>query len=377
MKGLRQNAPLVPASDGLTTAESKTRSDRMAIDPPDSNKIRNLAIVCSFLIILIHCRPEFASGSLAWYVKEMTENGISEMAVPFFFIVSGVMLGQKLARGEGMARSWGWEVFKRLKTLVVPFFIWNALYWLVTQLGPFIHMHLLGRHCGWPTIPSPRQFGLWHTECPLLTPLWYVRALFVLVLLSPLLHWVLRKTGGYILLLLFALYGIVCPYYPMSDWNALKNFARVGILPVLGLFYFSFGLAISMKFIETKRISLSPWLSLSLGLILMFLRAVCQDISFLRGACYLGFFALPFLLYGAWQLIPSGKWPDCLVKNAFPVFLIHKFGLWFIRNKRIPLEHGVISFLVCALAVFISSLFAANVIRRFFPKCSTLLFGGR
>ena len=374
MKVFRQDVPPAPIPES-TSGGSTAHSGHMDIAPANSNKIGNLAIVCSFLVVLIHCRPQFDHGSFAWYVKEMTENGVSEMAVPFFFVVSGAMLGRKLARGEGMANRWGREIFKRLKTLVIPFFIWNALYWLATKLGPFLLMRMQGAQVECPMLPTASQVGLWYTGCPFLTPLWYVRALFVLVLVSPLLLWALEKTGGYILLLLFALYGIVCPYYPMPEWNALKDFARVGILPVLGVFYFSFGLAISTGFAGSRPVSLSPWLSLGIGLGLLFLRAVCEDAAFPMGACYLGFFALPFLLYGAWRLVPSGKWPDWLVKNAFPVFLVHKYCLSPI--KKLPLGDGVFSYLACALLVFAGALFAANVIRRLSPKCAVVLFGGR
>lgn len=337
-----------------------------------SAKIRNLGIVCAFFVVLIHCRPQFETGSFAWYVAQLTENGVAEMAVPFFFVVSGAMLGRKLAADAG---SYGGEIRKRLKTLVLPYFVWNALFWAAQQLVPSVLAALAGRRTVSFPVPSFRDFGLWYTGYPALSALWYVRALFLLVLAAPLLVRALRKTGGWILLPLFALYGIVCPYSPIPP-TPLRHFARVGLFPVLGVFYFSLGLAVPLGLADGRRVALGPRTAVAAGLLLLLLRAVLEHAG-IPGGWYLGFFSLPFLLYGAWRLVPAGRWPDWLAANAFPVFLIHKFFLGFAERAGLAPPRTLPAYLALACGAFALSLLVANALRRLAPKCAAFLFGGR
>jgi surface polysaccharide O-acyltransferase-like enzyme len=344
----------------------------MDISPATSSKIRNLGIVCAFFVVLIHCRPQFETGSFAWYVAQLTENGVAEMAVPFFFVVSGLMLGRKLAAAAG---SHGQEVRKRLKTLLVPYFVWNALFWVAQQLVPFALAALAGRAPGPCPIPTHLDFGLWYTGYPALSALWYVRALFLLVLVAPLLLLALEKTRGWALLPLFVLYGVVCPYSPIPP-SPLRHFARVGLFPVLGVFYFSLGLAVARGLVDGRRVALNPWLSVAAGLGLLLLRAVMEHAA-IPGGWYPGFFSLPFLLWGAWKLVPAGKWPDWLATNAFPVFLLHKFFLGFAERAGLAPPRGLFAYFALACGAFALSLLVANAIRRLSPRCADFLFGGR
>lgn len=67
----------------------------------ESRKIRNMGILCAFLVVIIHVRPMFATGTIGWWVREIAEEGICQIAVPFFFIVSGFFLGKELKSGTG------------------------------------------------------------------------------------------------------------------------------------------------------------------------------------------------------------------------------------------------------------------------------------
>ena len=75
------------------------------------------------------------------------------MAVPFFFFISGFFL-------SGHVHEDGWvrrELRKRMKTLVVPYFIWVVIavlfsfaFWFTVQKS--------GRECG---VPSPFYGPVW------------------------------------------------------------------------------------------------------------------------------------------------------------------------------------------------------------------------
>ena len=248
------------------------------------------------------------------------------------------------------------------------------MFWLVLKCLQIVPPLVKGREVEF-SLPSLSEIGFWYTDCPLLTPLWYVRALFVLVLLSPIIYFAVKKFGVWTLMGLLVVYAVVCPYYPMLHWNGLRNFARVGLLPVLGMFYFSLGMALRMGCIQNV-IKLNPLLSLGVGLALVIVRAFALA-SHPQIAPYCGMFAIPFVIYGLWCVVPSSKWPALFTANAFAVYLIHKFVLLGLSIVGVRFNASVILCLGMAVFVFLFSAAMATFIRNRVPRFAAIAFGGR
>ena len=344
-------------------------SERGTITEAASRKIQNMGILCAFLVVIIHCRPHFGLGTTGWWLEEILENGVTQIAVPFFFAVSGFMMGRGL-QGMGYRNA----VQKRIRTLLVPFALWNALFWLENLIWKNSRALLHGGDISF-SFPTLRQIGLLHTGCPLLSPLWYVRALFVLVVLSPVFVWCLKKFRWWFLLFLFVVYAAVCPFWPLPDAGAWSEFARVGIFPVLGLFYFSLGLALQEGIVDASKLAISPVVSLSVGMGLAVLRALFVYKA-LPAAQYLGFLCVHFTLYGLWGLMDDRRWPQWLVANSFGVYLVHKFVLLPVKTYLRP-GRSVATYLIVAVFAFAVSLAMAQLLKRAMPKTSAVLFGGR
>lgn len=337
----------------------------------NSSKIRNLGIICAFLVVVIHCRPNFADGSLGWWVCQILENGVAQIAVPFFFTVTGYMV----ARGMAMPGGGECVITKRMRTLLVPFAFWNFLFWAFTisiqNLPNIVHGRSL--QIWFPTL---QQIGVWYTGCPLLTPLWYVRAIFVLTVCSPVIIWFVKRAGVWYLALLFAVYGVVCPFWPLPEVSAFEWFARVGVFPLLGMFYFALGVAIREGVVGEA--NLPKWVSaasLCAGIVFACVRAVFVWKG-IPCAQYLGFACVPFALYGAWGLVSGREWPKWIVTSSFGVYLIHKFILTVFKYIVQPnLNVGV--YLGMAFAAFAFSLAVVVIVKRVTPRVATVIFGGR
>lgn len=334
-----------------------------------SVKIRNTGIVCAFLVVLIHCRPRFEPHSVGWFAKEILENGIAHIAVPFFFAVTGYMLAKDLA-----TKGYKSLLMKRVRTLVVPFFIWNILFWLIWVMGTNAKALINNSTCD-ISFMSLRQFGLWYSGCPMLSPLWYVRAILVMALMSPVLLWCVRKFGLVFLAFLYVLYGVLCPFWPLSHVGGFSSFFRVGIFPVLGLFYVTLGMAIREGVVSRRYFPLSPCLSLIVGIVLVMIRTVVVYEN-LFGAEYWGFASVPFVLFGLYGIMTDKTWPQWLVMNSFAVYLIHKFVLLFlmpIMKQRM----NILAYLCGAMLAFSLSLVITIMLKRFSPRLSGIMFGGR
>lgn len=147
------------------------------------------------------------------YVRLFFSVVIARSAVPIFFIISGYLFFLKV-------EEYGRQVYvnklkKRWYSLVIPYFAWNILFMLWTLM--FIVGGILLHGKPWNGISDyffqngcSHMFwnsGVWgerttwlgvetHNSGPVLLPFWYMRDLIVMVVLSPVIFWLVRKTGA-------------------------------------------------------------------------------------------------------------------------------------------------------------------------------------
>lgn len=212
-----------------------------------SDKLRLLSFVSAALVILIHVpHPPFANGSLDWWCVDVFFDSITRIAVPYFFFASGLLLFRNYKAG----REWYTTALKkRVQTLIVPFFMSNLLAFLIYNTK----MIALGiAHGVSPAIlvgtglhRAYLAIGLDITRYPLVGSLWFIRNLFILVVLSPLVYWFAarkRKTGLAFLAAAFLLWAS-----PLSN----IVFFRIGF-SLEGMFWFAAGAFFSGRAARTS-----------------------------------------------------------------------------------------------------------------------------
>ena len=92
---------------------------------------------------------------------------------------------------------------------------------------------------------------------------------------------------------------------------------------------------------------------------------------------------IPVTGYGVWLLIPERKWPSWLTGTAFPIFLLHSFIFVFIDRFTHTfaglgaLEGSLPGFLLKGLLGIIGAIGVTLILRRYLPRCASILFGGR
>lgn len=340
---------------------------RVEITEELSNRLSNMAIVCAALVVIIHCRPRFEFDSFGWWIQQLLENGVCAIAVPYFFTASGFFLAGHVGEPGWYRR----EAQKRVKTLLLPFVLWLSIFFIPDSLwnvwkGQLTWSQIL-------SVPNLLDFyGVSLGELPGLTPLWYLRGLFILVLLSPLLHSFLRF-GRMGLVVLFMVYGLVCPG-PAGE-GLLHDLTLYGILPAAGIFYFTLGMALRERVIawSVPREAL-PYIAIAGGL-LVFLQpsACCERLWYFQ---YFGWLSIPFLLLGLWMVIPSNRWPTWLTGSAFAVYILHRF-FFQIAKTIVGGNDTVLRYAFIAVFMFSVALAVSVVLHKFLPRVSKVLFGGR
>jgi len=146
-----------------------------------SDKIRVASFIATIMVVFRHAVNLQAFGVSG--VASFVENGCSfmtDVAVPFFFLVSGFFFFQ---HSYSSLSSYLEMIKKKIHTLLVPFLIWNlvgALCLLVYDKHGMLGGSFL--ECGYHLLMS-HWYG----------PLWYVRDILLLMAFVPLYGWIIEK----------------------------------------------------------------------------------------------------------------------------------------------------------------------------------------
>lgn len=200
-----------------------------------SRTIEWLRFFCAVLVVFIHAfGPKVASYKNGVYdtTRILISQGIGRVAVPIFFLISGYLFFLKLEKWN--TQIWINKLKKRIHSLLIPYFIWNLIAILVSLYfysAPWIlkggdppdlviwYNNIRGFRAFWNS-----DSGLW----PIDGPLWFIRNLIILVILSPILYCFLKKTGIVGLVVL----GLL---YVFRWWEELPG------LELSGFFFFCVG----------------------------------------------------------------------------------------------------------------------------------------
>ena len=180
----------------------------------------------------MHVGGEFDRGTVGWYVTEITRGGLSRMAVPYFFLASGFFL----AGHVGEQGWWKREARKRIGTLLIPLVIWCLIGTIWGAFWTACANYLAGRPLGYDI---PFCNGEW---VPGVGILWFVRNLFLLVLVSKAIAWMIERIGWVWIGVCFAIYwSVYTCLNPVKPDLAWQGFLVYGF-SLEGLSYFSLGI---------------------------------------------------------------------------------------------------------------------------------------
>ena len=213
------------------------------------------------------------------------------------------------------------------------------------------------------------------------TILWFLRSLFVFMLISPVLFYVLKKWGVYFIVLLF-----VCNYLlmPLGYFNRIIQYVgSISLLSMNGLTYFVLGAWMRLK-------PQMGWKDFCGGgkyiWPVLMIMIVVRILLLRKGFSYQGLIdksVIPVALLAVWCVIPVHPLPSWLTCASFPVYLIHPFLYYFVYGITTALHcnrlmvDNLCLYLLMVLAVFTASVLIMLMMRRYLPVASRLLFGGR
>lgn len=171
-----------------------------------SNAITWLRFPLIFLIILLHCYSvQRFEGNHETYFKVLYPFSLwlGETGVPGFFLISGYLFFLS-------KKNYFQKLQTRVHSLLIPYLLWNlillTIYLIIWGIG--YPQDIIGRSItDYTFIDYLRLFwdrGSYNNGdfAPLLCPLWYVRNLIIMSILSPILYYILRYTREAFLLVI-------------------------------------------------------------------------------------------------------------------------------------------------------------------------------
>lgn len=369
------------------------------LDRNISNMLTALRLPLAFLIVAGHANilisPIMKSDvmiqydyTIIKYYIHLISQVLFTPAVPLFFIISGFLFFYGLDSFD-LIRFWG-KLQKRIITLLIPYLIWNVIYWI----EPIMSMFMKGKEIDFLWLIEslwvmPNQLPLIKSmslTTPADPPLWFVRDLMVCMISSPLIYRLMRiKCIGLFSLIVFGLMWYLGEFqYPFPG------------ISICSLFFFSFGC-----FLAINRVNISSYMNSKLAFILvvsLFLLVVVmesltfdyvKDVASLKlvhnhyifASCkVLGCMAYPMIIY---RLLKNKEFSDKYLGGAFCVFAVH----WLILDILKIIFSRVISahisqseafglYFLLIFAGFFGSLLFYYIIKKN-RKLLMLLAGGR
>ena len=285
-----------------------------------SRQFANMSFVSALLIVALHSLSADNAGMAARFAFGFLSGGLCSLAIPWFFLAAGFFLAGHVDE----LCWWPDAIKKRVRTLMVPFWLWSLIIYTFHIVIALL-IHLTGYvyrgedALSWLSISGlVKLVGV--TPAGEMPTMWFMRTLFVFVLMSPLL---VRRPLLTILLGVGFLWSTI---YPPS--NELLSSVATNFLSLRGLFYFSVGLLWRCGYIHLK---VSHWLTGTVFLALVLVRQVCieQQLSneYVRA---LDVILVPWGLHAMFCVSRFLTIPHNLSTLAFPLYVTHMMVVYIV-----------------------------------------------
>lgn len=331
-----------------------------------SNKITLINYTMTLLVVCLHSLYSYNNEILRIFYNYIRT--IGDMAVPTFFVISSFLLFRKNKDDNYINK-----IKKRFKSLVIPYFMWSTFFYLVYLIIsniPVLSKSLDNNY----VVFSIKKMILSIIFCKYIPQFWYIRLLFIIVIVSLLLDYIMKK--GYKVLSLIMIFILFVANY-------LFNFSTVNIFTWLPLFWI---VAWITYFYEDK-----IYIFLNKNNNLM---GILSIIITLIMACIISRFDIYSNIYYTWRIISpiliififknininfNIKWRH---KQGFYIFALHYFIISLVRKLLLLIFREsiltiVITYILTIIFAVLISLLCAKIIQEKFPKLNKLLSGNR
>lgn len=305
---------------------------------------------------------------------------VARVAVPNFLLISGYLFFRNIE--SFTPRLYCDKLKRRLRSVVIPYIFWNAvvilLYFVGQSLVPQLFSGENTRVCDYTPLEWVKAF--WRVDgtiSPINPPLWYVRNLLVMVVLSPLVYLLLKNRVVGVLFIA----TMLCLWLSCLPLNR----ALIWLFPKF-IFFFSLGAWFAIHKVAVPKFRIGVF---AVGLLLYVLaiavvfvgRGVMDNIAY-EVAILVGSM---LVMYLANYLAGSRGWrvPVWLGSSYFFIFVYHYVPLALLQRLALrffkpttDVEFFAIYFSTFAVILLLGvGLF--HLLKRLLPKFTAFILGSR
>lgn len=348
------------------------------------DKIRWPLIV---LVVFIHTIPgHFADitgvpldEAVYNFVSNLISSKLGQVAVPTFFFISGYFLFHKTPNSYDI-NAYKNNIKKKFWTLFVPYILWNLFYlsliWCKSIVSRYTNVPLYDYELG--VLSQPVWY---HLLDPLDYPLWYIKDLIFMNLISFMIFWFLKniKIVGVISI------SFIYHFCVISDFT---------LFSIVSLYFVTLGAFCGMNNIDILALTRPiRWLIGSAFIALLILATIYNQESWIeyiiRLYIPLGIITLMQLTSSAYLGISSRlrnylRVPyNYLLRATFFVYAIHTIYIinWVIAGLgRLGLNTGyssLVGYFLTPMITILGCLVGYHILRIIAPRLLGLLTGGR
>ena len=343
-----------------------------------SAEIDGLRFGCNLLVPLIHAGQfPIALGGIEFGIWSYLGSYFAEAALPALFLMSGYLFFV----GEGDGRTLIWKLVRRIRRLLVPFLLWNAV---------FCALYLLVGHCSPRAAERMDAAGVtsalgfvrevFNFTRPLLYgPLWFLRALFFLAVLGAIVRLAVMRIrkGRFLVYGVFVALALIGGFY----WNL-----SIGIPPYAFALYFLGGVIAEWGRGPAEVFRRTRWVWLGFlfaGTSFLFF-ADSSEWGLAQGWRQLVWFGAAFAFWGwarEFSFFATNSWcSKWLLPTGFFIYVIHMFinrMIFHAAASHLPTIPGALS--VVSLATLLVSILIPMLIwhglSRILPRLTAVLDG--
>lgn len=347
------------------------------------------------MVIINHCTGNInltGGGSLYIFAQITLGKVLTLSATSMFFLISGYLFFNNVELdNEGNGGVILNKLKKRVKSLVIPYFLWNGLAVLIVSLFS-LYSHSSIDYNGIKDVVS--QFWCsrsWNTDtknilgqvtpmyAPIDIPLWYLRDLIVVTICSPLILLLIKYLDKW-------LFAILIPLFVLNIWTMIPGFTIQAFL------FWSFGAFLVLK---KKDICISLPVVLRCALYIITLGfMVWSVVQYYNNDCvtvynilwrlFTVLMVICFLTMSPLVLKVFGRIPKVFVDSTFFTYAFHAFPLFgpvaFLGGLESKFGLSIVQtlcYVVIPIIIYAICTLCYVIIKRIVPRTTKVLVGGR
>ena len=349
----------------LNSSMEKTEQKRV-LDIELSRTFAKMGFVSAAMIVYLHTGSA-VKGESCWILHNILHS-VCSVAIPWFFFAAGFFLALRIGEQDWYLKA----VVKRIRTLLVPFWIWGSIIFCFYCAVALIIKHYGYDFHGKDYLDCISVRGLLRVAgldyAGNMPTMWFLRTLFIFVVLSPLLYKSRKIIIGMALIayLLFVHYQAALP----KSIQYVLEF----LISLRGLFYFLLGILYAKSNRGLNHLALTCLIAAGLIFLCLHLTTDIKCCSVLM---------VPGLMAPIFHVCSRVSVPQWLTSTSFGVYVTHSmlaylmFGVFSVlhigRAGETLFVYGFLRFLlVCGSAVVL-----VCALKRIAPNVSRIMFGGR